>query len=210
MSDVESSFEELVASASGEAPERDADRLAAALRDPAAAATVAQLQRVFRLLRNDETKPVPVEARRAAWAAFRQRRPAVSQWLAAAQRVVARLVADSRAQVALAGYRGTTPTYRLAYESAGGRIDLQVLPSKGIGGPSCRIRGQFTPSRDVVPSGVALVESGSSKAVAMGEADESGCFNLDVEPGSYDLLIRLAEGDRVVVVPDVSVRPKEP
>ena len=205
MTDQHPSFEELVAYASGELAGELTGEQAAAMESAAAASTVAQLRRVLELLRTDESEPVPADARRAAWAAFRSRgNRGPAAWLAAAERLVASLLSDSRAQVAMAGYRGAPSTYRLAFESPCGRIDLQLMPPGEPALDAWRIHGQLMLHDDVESGAVALTTREASP-VAVTDPDEHGCFCVEATPGNYDLLVEVDDGARAIVIQDLEI-----
>ncbi len=106
------------------------------------------------------------------------------------------------------GLRGAATSDHLAYDSEAGRLDLQVIPPPPIAGGPHRVRGQFD-STGAAPSAVALVRPGVPEPVAVTEPDAFGSFELAVRPGVYELLVRLEEGPRTIVVPGVEVRGQE-
>lgn len=203
MTEQDQSFEELVAYASGELSAADARRVEARAGDSGA---VTRLRRLFELLRTDDSAAPPGAVRRRAIAAFGESARPSRPWLDGLQQLVARLVLDSRDQVAVAAYRGGTSSYRMAFDSPCGRIDLQVRPPAAPGSDTWRLRGEaaFDETR---ATAVSLVAGGASEPAATASADEQGHFNIESPPGVYDLLIELETADQVVVAPGLEIGP---
>jgi hypothetical protein len=201
MTEQDLSFEELVAYASGELTGADAERIEARVEGSGA---VTRLRRIFELLRTDDSAAPPAEVRRRVMAAFGEIARPSRPWLEGLQQLVARLILDTRDQVAVAAYRGGTSSYRMAFDSPCGRIDLQVLPPAPSASDRWRLRGEaaFDETR---PTTVSLVAGEASEPAATASADEQGHFNIESPPGVYDLLIELETADQVVVAPGLEI-----
>jgi len=210
MTEAGPSFEDLVPYASGEAPRENGEPPPDWLDSPGVAATVARLRRIIRLLRADDLKPVPDEVRRLAWEAFGGPPVSISaaRWIEGAVRLIARLISDSRSEAALAGYRGSDTAVRLAYDSAAGPIDLRAIALQGSPDELHRIKGRVAPA-GAGPLEVAATRPGATEAVAVTGIESGGGFSLDLAPGVYDLVFRLVDDGRVVVLPDLEVGRRE-
>lgn len=192
------SFEDLVAFASGDLSGREAATVEAYLAVlPKTLVTVARLREVIEAMRADDAVAPTAEAIRRALAVFET--PPRPCWLDRLDVVIARLVFDTGGRLALAGYRGAAGTRQMSYDSAHGRIDLQVLPGRGESG---RIIGQVTP-RDGAATGVALGRAGGSEPATRTSPDDHGLFRVEVEAGVYDLVVEL-DGDRAIVAPGLA------
>ena len=199
-------FEQLVAYASGELTGREVSTVEAYLAVlPAVARTTQRLQEVIQRLRSDDTAPAtPAAVRRALNLLQTLDEVPTPDWLAPI-RLFAKLVFDSRAPLAMAGYRGSAASYQLAFESEPARVDLQILPRDPAVGDRWRVRGQVT-VRDGAELGVVtLVAEHTDTAVATAVPDAAGRFKLDSPAGVFDLRIDLDEGTRTVVAPRLEV-----
>ncbi len=206
MKDQTVGHEELVAYASGELRDHEAARVEAYLALAAdAAREVAELRGVLETMRSDDSEAPPAEVvARAVAARSDQPRATMGGWLVHARRIIAELIFDSRAQLALDGYRGAGSTCQMAYESRCGRVDLRV--SANPAGPHpWRIHGQVVLGEDAPVGPVALVAAGTTDPVATVTPDQHGRFRIDAAPGLYDLLVSLDQGQRVIVHPALEV-----
>ncbi len=206
MKDQPISHEELVAYASGELRDAEAARVEAYLAlAPDTASEVAALRHVLETLRADDSEAPAAElVARVVAARSDKPRATMPDWLVHARRIVAELIFDSRAQLALDGYRGAGSSCQLAYETQCGRVDLRV--SENAAGPKpWRIRGQVVLGEDAQVGPVALVAAGTTAPVATVSADQFGRFRIDAAPGRYDLLVSLDQGQRVIVHPALEV-----
>lgn len=201
-------FEHLVAYTSGELGACDAAMVEAYLADlPEAARTARRLHEVMSTLRADDTVPATADAVRRALATSSPFATPAPDWLAPL-RLIARLVFDSRAQLAVAGYRGGAARYQLAYESEPVRLDLQVLPRERSAGDAWRLRGQVTVHRDAQLGEVALLAERTETLVATAIPDHLGRFKIDSPSGVYDLRIELDDGTRSIVAPRLEIGPE--
>jgi hypothetical protein len=155
-------------------------------------------------MRTDDTQAPTSAAVRSALAAFVPRAGTITlAWLEEARRYVARLVYDTRAQPALAGFRGGGAGYQLAYDSERGRVDLRITPAAGSRRDQWRVRGQIMTSPGADVGSVALVTAGTSHAVTVAVPDQHGQFRLDVGRGTYDLVAELMTG--ALIAPDLEI-----
>ncbi len=217
-------FEQLVAFASGELTGREASTVQAYLAVlPEAARTAQRLLAVIRTLRADDTVAATPDAVRRALGLLVDDRVTARGPLGAirdigrdigrdlgrgAGRLLARLIFDSRTQLAVAGFRGIGASYQLAYESDPARIDLQILPIDRSAGDLWRLRGQVTVRDDALLLGaVSLLEEDGEAAVATALPDDLGRFKIESPAGVYDLLIELDDGTLSVVAPRLEVGP---
>ena len=193
-------FEQLVAYASGELTGREDSMVEAYLAVlPAVARSTQRLGEVIQRLRADDTAPAtPAAVRRALNLLQPLDEVPTPDWRAPI-RLFAKLVFDSRSQLAMAGYRGSAASYQLAFESAPARVDLQILPQDRGVGERWRVRGQVTVRDGAELGAVTLVAEHTDTAVATAVPDQAGRFKLDSPAGVFDLRIDLDEGTRSVV-----------
>jgi anti-sigma factor RsiW len=201
-------FEQVVAYASGELTGREASTVMAYLAVlPEAARTAQRLQEVIQRLRDDDTVPGSAVAVRRALALLQSRDDVPTpDWLAPI-RLFATLVFDSRAQFAMAGYRGSAASYQLAFESEPARVDLQILPQDGTVGDRWRVRGQVTVRDDAEVDAVTLVAEHTDTALATAVPDQAGRFKMDSVAGVFDLRIDLDDGTRTVIASRLEIGP---
>jgi anti-sigma factor RsiW len=116
--------------------------------------------------------------------------PASGGWIETACRLVADLVFDSRAQQALAGFRGgSAGAYQLGFEGDDVRVDVQVsrAPEQG----RWRVRGSVhTAGRGRTATEAALVHAPGAGIAPRQPIDDRGRFLIDIDPGTYDLVIQ--------------------
>lgn len=202
------SFEQIVAYASSELTGREASTVMAYLAVlPEAARTAQRLQEVIQRLRADDTVPGTATAVRRALMLLQSRDEVPTpDWLAPI-RLFATLVFDSRAQLAMAGYRGSAASYQLAFESEPARVDLQILPQDGTVGDNWRVRGQITVHDDAEVNAVSLLAEHTETTLATAVPDEAGRFKIDSRAGVFDLRIDLDDGTRSVVASRLEIGP---
>ncbi len=202
------SFEQLVAYVSGELTGREATTVEACLAVlPAVARTTQRLAEVIQRLRADDTPHAPPDAvRRVLNLPQSLEEVSAPDWLAPV-RLFAKLVFDSRAPLAMAGYRGGAASYQLAFDSETARVDLQILPQEGAVGDRWRVRGQITVRDDAELGAVTLMAEHTDTTVATAVPDQAGHFKIDSPPGVFDLRIDFDEGTRSVVAPRLEVGP---
>ncbi|MGH2559209.1 MAG: hypothetical protein ACRDJH_09100 [Thermomicrobiales bacterium] len=198
-------YDELLAFATGTAPDARRDEIARHVQGCAAcAATVATYQRVRESVRWDA-----VEAPSATTITRLKRimAPAVTAattaptLLGSIRRIVARLVFDGRQPAAAAGLRGAADGYALVYAAADVDVDLHVEPS-AAGRELWLITGQISLPADEVAVAVVL-SAAEPPSEARVNVDDTGMFSLTAGAGAYNLLIRMA--DEEILLPDVSV-----
>jgi hypothetical protein len=188
--------QELVAYALGELPPDEAALLEARLAlAPALAETVAGIRALVDTMRSDDSEaPTARAVRRAIAAALaRPRRRSAAEVLQEAARVLARLVFDSQAEPALAGFRGGGEARQLAFESEVARVDLRLTP-RAASHAVWRLRGRIMPHRggdgDLGP--VLVRNRVVGAPVVEAEVDEGGRFAIDVPRGGYEIMVGVA------------------
>jgi anti-sigma factor RsiW len=201
-------FEQIVAYASGELTGREASMVMAYLAVlPECDRTAQRLQEVIQRLRADDTVPGSAAAVRRALTLMQSLDEVpTTDWLAPI-RFFATLVFDSRAQLAMAGYRGNAASYQLAFESEPARVDLQILPQDGTVGDRWRVRGQVTVRDDAEVGAVTLMAEHTDTALATAVPDQAGRFKIDSDAGIFDLRIDLDDGTRTVVASRLEIGP---
>ncbi|MDY7109157.1 MAG: hypothetical protein SYC29_11035 [Planctomycetota bacterium] len=205
MSDPSPTSEQLILYVLGELDEDEAALIADHVTASAAtAAYVDRVRRVLETMRTDDSRaPTPAAIRSAVAAFVPSRGPVALAWLEQARRCVAQLVFDTRAQPALAGFRGGGAGYQLGYDSDEGRVDIRITPEARPARGRFRVRGQITPRQGGDVGSVALVTAGTSNAVTIAIADEHGRFRLDAPSGRYDLVAEVAAG--ALIAPDLEI-----
>jgi hypothetical protein len=102
---------------------------------------------------------------------------------------LARLIFDSRAAPALAGFRGGGPQTHLVYASDAGEIDLQIRPERGS--DKVHLLGQIESQR---MARIAQLHQTETRRLDESPVDDRGMFSFEVPPGHYDLVIVLDGG----------------
>ena len=210
MSSAKVNYEQLIAYAAGELSPEQAGQVQAYLAaNPKAADPIALYKQAQAALQADQSAAPPAELVAKAKAIFASSpsEPAAS-WLDHLQQLIADLVFDSRAQPALAGYRGPATTFQLSFECEVASVDLEAEPLvDGSAVPpdesQWRIMGQVDLRQPDSLIELALVEQGAGAKIADAVADEHGMFTLEVKAGRYDLLLRV--GDKVVVLRNIEI-----
>jgi hypothetical protein len=210
MSNAKITYRQLIAYAAGELPAEEAAQVQAYLAaNPSAAEPVALYRQARAALQNDQGADPPVDVVAKAKRIFAAARsdPAPG-WLARLEQFIGELVFDSRAEPALAGYRGAATTFQLSFECEVASVDLEAEPlvdgnTVGADESQWRIMGQVDLRQPDALVELALVEQGAGAKVADAVADEHGMFTLEVKAGRYDLLLRV--GDKVVVLRNIEI-----
>lgn len=210
MKDQPVSFRELVEFATGELNDEQRGRIEQALAGSTALLRdLEQIRRVLEAIRTDDTVHPPDElVERVASLAARHRSDeqadSMPVWQDRAACLIAQLVFDSRSQPALAGFRGASESYHLAYHSESAIVDLQVTPATDDSeGGSFRVRGQVTPGTSDRARGVRLLAHGSDQVVTETTADERGWFRFVTNGGLYDLKVALTQD--TILLPDLPI-----
>ncbi len=211
MSNAKIKYRQLIAYAAGELPAEEAAEVQAYLAaNPSAAEPVALYGQARAALQDDQgaDPPADVVAKAKRIFAGAQSDPALG-WLARLEQFIAELVFDSRAEPALAGYRGAAMTFQLSFECELASVDLEAEPlvdgnAVGPDESQWRIMGQVDLRQPDSLIELALVEQGTGAKVADTVADEHGMFALEVKAGRYDLLLRV--GDKVVVLRNIEIQ----
>lgn len=198
-------YETLIAYAAGELPTEAVRQVEAYLaRSPEAAATVKRIRVTIQTMHADDSVAPPPESLARAKAIFAAATESVGlSWLDRLGRLIADLVFDSRAQPAPAGVRGIADGFQLAYESPAAEVDLELLPDAADRPVSWTLLGQIslpTPAADLL---VALVSHADQLVLDQIEPDRHGVFRLQLSPGVYDLVIRVAQ--QALVLPKIEL-----
>lgn len=208
MSEQSITNEQLILYAVGElAPSEKAATERHLAGSPQAAAYVAKVRTVLQTMRTDKTEAPSVAVIKRAISAFAgdgEGRGSLA-WLERLRQRVAQLIFDSRAQPALAGFRGGgSSSYQLAYHNDLGRVELRVSPPQRPAQDAWRVRGQVTPGqREGDPGSVALLTPGTSHALAVAELDQHGRFKFDTPCGRYDLAVQF--GAEALIAPNLEI-----
>ncbi len=196
---------EVVAYALGELGNAEAAPVARAVAaSPGLAAEVEAIRQVVAMLHADDSvAPPPRTVARALGLLAEQRPSALAGWLAGGRRIVARLIGDTRAQPALAGFRGQRDGSHHAYDCETATLDLGIAPEgQGVESP-WRVRGQVTSKDGTQANSAVLVRPDTGEAVAAAIPDDRGLFRLVVPAGSYDLFVGLRWN--TLIVPGVDI-----
>jgi len=182
-------------------PDAAARAEAAVRTSPDARRTVALYKAVHHAVATDDSVAPPPDVVARAKARFnRQRSSVLARALASIDRVIATLVFDSRAQPALAGFRGTDLSVRLSFECDLGDIDLEV---SGSGSCERSIIGQIHAHESMTDVRVGLTAPGMTEVIAEVSVDPDGGFELAAFAGVFDLSILV--GESLITVPSLEI-----
>jgi hypothetical protein len=188
--------ERLLAYLAGDLGSAEAQRFEAELAtDPEAARLAAAYRAVAAAVQADAARPVPEQLIARAKAIF-QPRQKPSRVAAAIDRIrahIAELTYDSRVQPALAGVRGEAQSHQLSYQAGEVDIDLQLDPIGEGDDQRWRILGQISGEEIPAIQSCQLTSTGSDLVLNQTDADEHAMFSFDLEPGTYDLFINVAD-----------------
>lgn len=150
------------------------------------------LTQEMELARRSQPSPAAL-ARYAALFSHVQQRP--SRLHIALQWLQARLIVDTRSDLALQGVRSAAATsYRLLYDTPAAEIDLLVEGS----GVTRRLHGEVVSTEDssaTLPALIQLIASQTQQTIES-ETGDQGRFTLtNIAPGRYSLLVTPASGD---------------
>lgn len=188
MPNFQPDFAQLLAYAVGELDESAAasvERTIAA--SPLAQAELARIRSILQTLRTDDSVAAPDSLVRRAQAIFESTTAARPGIADALRRVLARLVFDSRAEVALAGFRGVEDSFQLSYESELATLDLECDLSGDPNRPTWSIIGQIESDTGAGGLNAVLYPTGSTTPVARTVTDEHGVFRMELSAGAYEL-----------------------
>lgn len=129
-------------------------------------------------------------------------------WDSRLREILASIVFDSQAALALDGLRATAASTRqLSYESALADLDLQIAPLVAATGEArWRVMGQLTtagPAPGLRAELESQPERESARPVTV-PIDEDGYFVAELPAGRYTL--RIPIGDSVLLFPDLDLR----
>ena len=132
----------------------------------------------------------------------------LTDWLSHIGEVLATIVFDSRAQVAMAGFRGAAAAHQIAYSSPQCEVDIQVTPPEaGGGGPvetAWTVRGQVSNAQgEGLRASIAFIDRATRKLAAAMESERDGCFDLALRAGDYDVVVKF--GSVFVTLPVLSI-----
>lgn len=205
-------YEKLLAFASGELDKDEAASVRAFVKtNPAATQSIAMYKQAHLLASTDESIAPPEQLIAKAKSIFssQARTPAIS-WLDQLQQIIADLVFDSRAEPALAGIRGVGTTFQASYETEQVSVDIEAEPiEESIGEYSSqerwRVMGQIDMADSISFIDVAMIPTASSAATEAKQTttDAHGMFSIEVDAGTYDLLLRC--GENVVVINKIEI-----
>lgn len=211
-----STYEQLAAFAFGELGPRETAELEAAMAaNPDAAGLARRLRTIRELAAADARAGRPSEeAIRRAKAIFEPAAKAnrieafVARALGAVDAVIAELAFDSRLQPLAVRDIAATGQFQLSYELENADLDLRIEQRSShedaASGERHRVTGQYSaddPTREATISVVRTdAEDGDAAVITKTTCDARGCFTLELDRGSYVLLIKLPEGD--VIVPE--------
>ena len=198
-------FEQMIDYLDGKLKPAEAKRVAAHLASDCAACgeTRAWYERVRAVAANDDTVAPPAWVFKQAVRIFdTARRPRLTERIGQA---IATLIFDSFARPQLAGIRSTeTANRQLLYRAGDYAIDLQIAPSMGGRGD---LIGQVLREGEATFESVAhlpLEIACGSQLFYATVTDEMGEFKIsDVDYGTYDLRINLAEGQ--ITIPELPI-----
>lgn len=206
MDQIHPTTEQLAAFAAGDLTGTEAQSIRHALESsPKLKAAELRLRQIITTMQTDDTQAASAFVIERAVMAFAEqaRRPAEASpqmsLLEKVRQVIATLVFDSRAQPALAGFRGTSAGYQLSYETEGGDIDLQVTQSKDAN--LWKLTGQVALENKNLKGDVTAMFADTGRLAESANIDEHGRFRLTVPTGSYELHVSLV--DRVIVLPEL-------
>lgn len=188
MPNFQPDFAQLLAYAVGELDDSDMASVERAIAaSPLAQADLARIRTILQTMRTDDSVAPPDALVRRIQASFEStaaERPGIAD---AVRRVLGRLVFDSRAELALAGFRGVEDSFQLSFESEVASLDLECDLSGDPNRPTWSIIGQVESDAGVGGLNATLYASGSSTPVARTVTDEHGVFRAELGAGAYDL-----------------------
>ena len=201
-------YEQLLAYADGALRGGEAKDVADFIaRDREAARTVERYRLAKLRFAGDDSAPPSAAAIARAQAIFKAAAPAArASWLEAVDRLVARLIYDSRLQPMAVRYADTGDRIDLTYATDDAEIDLQAARIAGDDDTRWQLMGQVTPSAGgALNFAIALASAGTTDPVFETKSDQHGTFALDVISGTYDVYIRRGDvaDEGVVVIPSV-------
>ena len=204
MSEQPITNEQLILYATGELePTEAAATEAHLLSSPQATKYIEIVRSVLQTMQTDDTEVPSLALIKSTIATFSEgEKRSPLAWLEPLRQVVAQLIFDSRTQPTLAGFRGSTDGYQLAYESEFGRVELGVTQPQTHSN-TFRLRGQTTTEQQREFGSVALLITGNAEPHAIAEMDKHGRFKIDTMPGTYDLAIQL--GEDALIVQEISI-----
>lgn len=189
------SFEDMVAFVLGELDPARAEEVRASLAASAtASATLDRIRRMLEVMHTDDS----VTPRRAVLDRVKDLVPARAgaAWWARAVECVAALVFDSRAQTAVAGFRGGSIGRQLAFQCDLGEIDLSVTDVADSVNKEWTIRGQIEAATGPSARAVAVFAPASDEPAVEVQVDQTGQFKLRCSLPVCEL--RFLVGEQVV------------
>lgn len=177
---------------------------AAINRDVRMARTVAMYRLASQIRASDDTCEPSARAVDRARAIF-TRAAQPHNWLDAVERIVARLVFDSRITPLAVRYADQTDHRQWAFETDDLEIDLvaERLANPSDGQERWRIMGQLSGAATGDSRRIALMSLTASTVVANIESSGEGGFAIELEPGRYKLMVESQAG--VVEVSELNI-----
>lgn len=204
MSEQPITNEQLIRYATGELESKEvAETEAHLLSSPQATKYIEKVRSVLKTMQTDDTQAPSLSLIKrtvATFSAVEERSPLA--WLEPLRQVIAKLIFDSRAQPALAGFRGSSDGYQLTYKNELACVDLGVTKQQ-THRDTFRLRGQTTTEQKREFGSVALLETGGKTPHAVAEMDKHGRFKIDAKPGKYDLAVQI--GDEALIVQEILI-----
>jgi hypothetical protein len=168
-----------------------------------AAQLVHQVRAIKAVLGGDDSVAPTEAALRRAKAVFTPLPTSTAKrsWLEAVDRIVARLVFDSRVQPLAVRFVDAGSRFNLSYRAGEGEIDLQAeRQAETEAAPQERwtVMGQVSGVKDVAGLSVILTTEGRQEVVAETVTNPHGEFTLQAMAGSFDVHIAMPEGVAVL------------
>lgn len=196
------SYDDLMAFAMGELSGRPATEIATHIAGCAGcAATVRRATLVQATVRADALFSPSPAALAKVNALISGRKPAAVPQDSMLRRMVAALSFDSRNQAALAGLRGGSDAFTLAYEIDDTVIDMHFEPDASGANAPWQLTGQIDDPSSSGSTVTAIAGDGAVRQSA--GTDEHGVFLLTLATGDYTIEVETADG--LVVLQDIRI-----
>jgi hypothetical protein len=186
-----------------------------------AARVVATYRMIANELKRDDTvlpSPAAIERAHAIFAVQPCVQTSRPGWLEAIDRLVARIVFDSRVQPAAVRFAGGPGNQQvtLSYECEGAEFDVQAQRIEALdqkGGASARLRimghvsGLAEGGPEITGLAVAACRCGEQREIVVeAQADAHGTFSMELPADEYELLIGVPGQRHVMVLPRIWVQ----
>jgi hypothetical protein len=190
------SFETLVDYAEGRLSEADRASVTAHLQtDLTAAAQVADLQHLFKTMRNDDSIDAPTQVINRAGRLLRQRRASLPPQPSLLRRLVAALTFDSASSLALGTRSGASHKRQMLFSAEGMDLDVRITTN----GDEVTLSGQVLGPES---NGSAMLTNAQLSVTVL--LNEMGEYTMPSVPaGRYTLT--LLYGDAEIVMPELEL-----